>query len=63
MKSFLRLRIDGSGCTVYPVKVEKVPGEWQLRPTGALSDPWFTRVGGDPVPELIESPIFVPREG
>jgi Calcineurin-like phosphoesterase len=63
MKSFLRIRIDEAGCTIYPVRVEKVPRRWQLEPTGGVSDPWFTPVGGDPVPELIETPIFVPREG
>jgi hypothetical protein len=62
-KSFLRMRIDAEGCTVHPVKVEKVPRSWQLKPTGEASDPWFTPVGGDPVPELIEPPILVPREG
>lgn len=63
MKSFMRLRIDEAGCTIYPVKVEKVPRKWQLDPTGGASDPWFVPVDFDPVPELIEPPILVPRDG
>jgi hypothetical protein len=62
-RSFLRMRIDAEGCTVHPVKVEKVPRRWQLETTGGVSDPWFTPVGDDPVPALIEPPILVPREG
>jgi hypothetical protein len=63
MKCFLRLRIDPAGCTIYPVGIDEVPRSWQLKPTGGASDPWFTPVGGDPVPKLIEPPILVPREG
>ena len=62
MKSFLRLRIDEAGCTIYPVGVQKVPRKWRLESTGGASDPWFTPVDGGPVPELIEPPIVVPRE-
>jgi hypothetical protein len=62
-KGFLRMRIDAEGCTVHPVKVEKVPRKWRLEPTGGASDPWFRPEGGDPVPELIEPPFLVPRGG
>ncbi len=43
-KGFLRMKIDAEGCTVHPVKVEKVPRKWRLQPTGGPSDPWFTPV-------------------
>jgi hypothetical protein len=61
-KSFLRLRIHAGGCTVYPVKVEKVPRKWLLQPDGDPGAPWFEPVGDPPFPELIEPPITIPRE-
>lgn len=62
-KSFLRMRIDASGCTVYPVKVEKVPRKWKLKPSGDPEEPWFEPDGdAPPKPELIEPPITIPRE-
>jgi hypothetical protein len=62
MKSFLRLRIDATGCTVYPVKVEKVPRRWRLQPSGPPETSWFEPDGDLPMAELIESPITIPRE-
>ena len=60
-KSFLRLHVGDDGVlTVYPVKVERVPTDWQLRAGGAPGDPWFTAVGTPPLPELIEDPIRIP---
>jgi hypothetical protein len=62
MKSFLRLRIDATGCTVYPVKVEKVPRKWRLQPSGPPETSWFEPDGDLPMAELIEEPITIPRE-
>lgn len=61
-KSFLRLRIHAGGCTVYPVKVEKVPRKWLLQPDGDPGAPWFEPVGDPPLPELIEPAITISRE-
>jgi hypothetical protein len=61
-KSFLRNRVDAQGCTVYPVKVEKVPRRWRLERQGGPGDPWFVPVGDPPVPELIEEPVTIQRE-
>lgn len=60
-KSFLRIRVDADGCTIYPVKVEKVPRRWRLQHEGAPEDPWFVPVGDPPVPALIEPPILIRR--
>jgi hypothetical protein len=60
-KCFLRISVDAQGCTVYPVKVEKVPRRWQLRHEGEPGDPWFVPVGDPPVPELIEEPITIQK--
>ena len=60
-KNFLRLHIDPAGkLTIYPVGVAEVRKgkDWQLRPQGALSDPWWTP--REPIrPELIEEPITI----
>jgi hypothetical protein len=61
-KSFLRIRVDAEGCTIHPVKVEKVPRRWRLRHEGAPGDPWFVPVGDPPVPALIEPPVLIRRE-
>ena len=61
MKSFLRIRIDATGCTVYPVKVERVPRRWRLKPGGDPVAPWFEADDGPPAPELIEPPLVIPR--
>jgi hypothetical protein len=54
-KNFLRLRIDADGCTVHPVKVEKVPRKWRLETSGDPGAPWFEPAGDPPTAELIES--------
>ncbi|HEX2700458.1 MAG TPA: hypothetical protein VHM89_09690 [Acidimicrobiales bacterium] len=63
-KNFVRLHIDTSGMlTVYPVKVDRVPTKWRLRPEGRLEDPWFEAVGAPPQPVLIEPPIQIAPAG
>jgi hypothetical protein len=63
-KGFLRLHIGPDGTLrIYPIKLARVCRRWRADPAGAAGDPWL-RPDGDPlVPELIEPPIAVPREG
>ena len=52
-KNFLRLHIDKSGAlTIYPIKIETVPKDWQDR--GEYFEP-----SGGTEPQLIEDPIVV----
>jgi hypothetical protein len=70
-KNFLRLRIDHTGLTVYPVGV-RLPAHWRFNPGApeqAPTDPheradwarqpWF-KPTEDIQPELIENPIHIP---
>ena len=52
-KNFLRMKIDKEGSlTIYPVKLEKVPRDWE--PVGEKENPdYFKPIGGSS-PELIE---------
>jgi hypothetical protein len=73
-KNFLRLRIDRTGLTVYPIGV-RLPARWRFNPgipeqaPTDLQDrgewagqPWFLPTD-DIQPELIEKPIHIPRRG
>lgn len=62
-KCFLRLRINASGLTLYPVGIRRVPRAW-MRGTYAkgpvwVPDPADTRATA---PELIENPIVIDPE-
>jgi hypothetical protein len=60
-KGFLRLHIGTDGVlTVYPIKLPRVCREWRPDPGGAPTDPWL--VPEQPLePELIETPIRIPK--
>jgi hypothetical protein len=58
-KGFIRMRIDESGVTIYPIGVQRVPRSWELAPDDPPGDPWFTPVDRELRPELIEQPIMV----
>lgn len=59
-KNFLRLHLDKSGVTVYPIKVERTCRHWRLRRGGAPDDPWLEPTDGRPLQaELIEAPVRV----
>ncbi|QQR42338.1 hypothetical protein JKA73_24895 [Myxococcus xanthus] len=59
-KCFLRLRIDASGLTIYPVGIRRVPRAWKRGANGRdpvwVPDPADTRATR---PELIEKPIVI----
>jgi hypothetical protein len=70
-KNFLRLRIDHTGLTVYPVGVRR-PAHWRFNPGAPeqaptnpyeradwARQPWF-KPTEDIQPELIENPIHIP---
>ena len=59
-KNFLRLRIDESGLTIYPIGVERVPRDWTYAVDGGLSDPWLEPADRPLTAKLIERPISVP---
>jgi len=66
-KSFLRMKIDEHGVTIYPVGIRRVWKAWRVSPGGVESPEWVPdesapkRHHGTP-PALIEPPIFVSRE-
>lgn len=61
-KGFLRLHIGADGSlTVYPIKLAKVCRFWKVDPAGAPNDPWLRPSGIRLLPDLIESPIVIPR--
>jgi hypothetical protein len=60
-KGFLRLHIGTDGVlTVYPVKLPRVCRTWRPDPGGAPTDPWLVPEE-DLEPELIETPIRIPK--
>jgi len=65
-KSFLRIRIDAAGMTIYPVGIRRVWRAWRINPGGPESPEWIPdersprRLHGT-APELIEPPITVRR--
>jgi len=59
-KNFLRLRIDESGLTIYPIGVERVPRDWTYAVDGGLSDPWLEPADRPLTAKMIEGPISVP---
>ncbi len=62
LKHFLRLHIATDGTlTVYPVGIERVGRHWQLDSDGPADAPWFSPVGAEPEPHLIEDPIRIGR--
>lgn len=59
-KCFLRLHVAADGTlTVYPVKVQRV-SRWRFAPSTDRTARWFLP-DAEPVPELIEPPIVIPR--
>ncbi len=59
-KNFVRLRVDESGLTIYPIGVERVPRDWTYAADGGLSDPWLEPADRRLTAKLIEEPISVP---
>ena len=60
LKHFLRLHIGVDGAlTVYPIGVDRVGRKWKLCPDAPAHAPWFTAVGGQPQPRLVEEPIRI----
>jgi hypothetical protein len=65
-KSFLRMRIDATGMTIYPVGIRRVWKAWRINPGGPESPEWIPderapRRKHGTEPELIEPPITVRR--
>lgn len=65
-KSFLRMRIDAAGITIYPVGIRRVWKAWRINPGGPESPEWLPDDRARPrkhgsEPALIESPITVER--
>jgi hypothetical protein len=70
-KNFLRLRVDRTGLTVYPIGVRR-PADWRFDPNTSPEPPadaiergeWASRAWFRPTdaiePELIEEPIHIP---
>jgi len=59
-KSFLKIKIDKDGATIYPVGIRRVPHRWRMRRRTDQTRSWL--VPGDQKatgPELIEEPIHV----
>jgi len=62
LKHFLRLHIDeGGGLTVYPIAVDRVGRQWELRPHDPPHAPWYApaAAGGGSEPHLIEEPVRI----
>lgn len=58
-KNFLRLHIDNEGTlTIYPVKIEKVPRQWEENKGNSDSRSFIIPMDGSK-PELIEKPIVL----
>ena len=59
LKHFLRLHIDADGdLTIYPIGLDKVGRQWELRPDDPPDAPWFAPA--TPLrPHLIEEPIRI----
>ena len=59
-RHFLRLRIRGDTVTVFPIKLDKVPGRnaWRFNPPGERHPSVF-RPAVEMRPELIEQPIEI----
>lgn len=58
-KCFLRMKIDESGLTVYPIGIPKVGRSWKANPDGADDSSWI--VPEHPIPtHLIEPPFTIP---
>ncbi len=59
-KSFLRMKVDASGLTIYPIGIARVPRRWRSRApsdsTPSMFLPDDTRASA---PQLIEKPIVV----
>ncbi|HEY9517296.1 MAG TPA: metallophosphoesterase [Gemmatimonadaceae bacterium] len=65
-KSFLRMRVDATGVTIYPVGIRRVWKAWRINPGGPESPEWIPdyqapRRQHGIEPALIESPIIVKR--
>ena len=59
-KSFLRLRINKDGLTIYPIGVTKVCKKWKFNPNAEKSQSWFEpEKGPKPKPKLLENPIEI----
>ncbi len=59
-KNFLRLRLDESGLTIYPIGIRQVPLEWKPVTKRGPEDPVLIPTDRELVAELIERPIEVP---
>lgn len=59
-KSFLRLRLDGRGLTIYPIGLRRVPRHWLPAPDDSDDAPWLRPTDRELEAELIEVPIEVP---
>ena len=58
-KNFLRLHIDKTGLTVYPVGIRKVPRTWTFMAQAVAGEPWFEPPGGRIEAHLIEEPLRI----
>jgi len=63
-KSFLRIKVDPAGLTIYPIGFRKVWKAWRINPGGSESPEWVPdeqapRSQHGSAPALIESPVFV----
>jgi hypothetical protein len=64
LKHFLRLHIRGDGAlALYPIGIDRVGRKWNLCPDAPAHAPWFSPVGSEPEPHLIEQPIRIGRSG
>jgi hypothetical protein len=60
-KSFLRMRIDKDGLTIYPIGIRSVARRWIRRAGGTPKTAWFEAQGKGADPALIGKPIHVPK--
>jgi hypothetical protein len=65
-KSFLRIKVDANGVTIFPIGIRKVWKAWRINPGGPESPEWIPddRVPSHQqgtAPALVESPIVVSR--
>ena len=58
-KSFLRLRLDERGLTIYPIGIRHVPRDWALSRDQSADAPWLRPMDRELEAELIEPPIAV----